>query len=74
MEPDADNPSQNQVGVVFEDLRNRLWVSNNGGRLYLFDREQEAFVEKYFDSDTTSATAHNDIIDGSGGRLWLAGL
>ena len=73
-DPESEIPGHNQIGVVFEDIRGRLWVSNNMGELYQFDRESESFGDKYFDSDTTTLSAHNDILDGSGGRLWLAGF
>jgi signal transduction histidine kinase/ligand-binding sensor domain-containing protein len=72
MEPDTESPGDNQVGVVFEDLRNRLWVGSNNGGLYLFDRAEEAFVKSFF-TDSTETSAINDIVDGSAGRLWVAG-
>ena len=73
LDPDSDNPGTNQVGVVYEDELDRLWVSNNNGDLYLFDRDELKFTDKFLD-DNDFIGAHNAILSGAGGRLWLGGF
>lgn len=63
--------SYNKTTSVYEDSKNRLWVTTQGGGFGLFDRESETF--------TTINSSHglpNDvvyqIVDDSDGFLWLS--
>ena len=63
--------SYNKTTSVYEDSKNRLWITTQGGGFGLFDRESETF--------TTINSSHglpNDvvyqIVDDSDGFLWLS--
>lgn len=71
---DAGSLSNNNVGVMLIDSRNRLWVGTWGGGVNLYDRSRQKFIRYTNDPDDPSSLAANRvqaIYEDSSGHIWI---
>lgn len=71
---DPGSLSNNNVGVMLIDSRNRLWVGTWGGGINLYDRDKQAFIRFMHDPENEHSLAANRvqaIFEDSTGNVWI---
>ena len=62
--------SSNTLNLLFRDSSNRLWVGAESGRLYLYDKDLDRFVDKSPHFPMLGSMI-NSIEEDSSGNLWI---
>jgi ligand-binding sensor domain-containing protein/signal transduction histidine kinase/DNA-binding response OmpR family regulator len=74
---DPESLIDNDISVVFEDLRHNLWVGTHNNGLELFDRKRQVFkhfLSRKGDANSISSNVIRRIKTANDGKLWISTL